>query len=113
MFSDVELIYSKLNEVLKLLLVITFIATKNISKNPKQVIGICYPFSVTPYFTVAVERERDELLALLDVQERQRYEVTRSQSTAEEQAYNNFTSAEVNFCLIFCFFLWLPTNTRH
>ena len=58
-----------------------------------------------PHFTVAVERERDELLALLDVQERQRYEVTRSQSAAEEQAYNNFTSAEVNFCLMFCFFV--------
>ena len=63
------------------------------------------------YFIVAIERERDELLALLDVQERQRYEVARSQSTAEEQAYNNFTSAEVNFC---CFaFMQLPVTIRH
>ena len=44
---------------------------------------------------VAIQRERDELLALLDVQERQRYEATKSQPSQDDQAYNNFTSAEV------------------
>ncbi len=44
-----------------------------------------------------MERERDELLALLDIQERERYEMLRSQSlTAEEQAYQEYSSSEVD-----------------
>ncbi len=48
----------------------------------------------------AIQRERDELLALLDVQERQRYEATKSHPSQDDQAYNNFTSAEVKWTLL-------------
>ena len=41
----------------------------------------------------AVTRDRDEILALLDVQERQKYERHRSRSSEEE--YGTYTSAEV------------------
>lgn len=47
------------------------------------------------FFQIALMRERDELLALLDVQERQRYEATRSQSS-DDSEYSSFTSTEVN-----------------
>ena len=44
----------------------------------------------------ALQRERDELLALLDIQERQRYEFSRSSSvSSEDNNYNGFTSTEV------------------
>lgn len=39
-------------------------------------------------------RERDELLALLDVKERGRY--IRSKSVSEDEAYSEYTSTEVN-----------------
>jgi len=42
----------------------------------------------------AIERENDELLALLDVQERARYEESRSNQSQEN--YHSFTSSEVS-----------------
>ena len=55
-------------------------------------------YHVTPCdYIPAVCRERDELLALVDVQERQRFESLRETgSSADETFYNNFTSIEVN-----------------
>ncbi|WAR21852.1 hypothetical protein MAR_015826 [Mya arenaria] len=44
---------------------------------------------------MALSRENDELLALLDVQERARYEQTRSPGAAEE-SYGHFSSMELN-----------------
>ena len=44
------------------------------------------------YFT-AVERENDELLALLDIQERAKYE--KSKSVSSEDEYCTFNSTEV------------------
>ena len=42
----------------------------------------------------AVERENDELLALLDIQERSKYEKSRSISSEDE--YCTYNSTEVN-----------------
>lgn len=45
----------------------------------------------------ALCRERDELLALLDVKERGRY--LRSRSISEDEAYSEYSSTEVNTVL--------------
>ncbi|XP_052227614.1 coiled-coil domain-containing protein 125-like isoform X2 [Dreissena polymorpha] len=42
---------------------------------------------------MAVERENDELLALLDIQERAKYELTRSSST--EEMYSSYSSTQL------------------
>ena len=44
-------------------------------------------------FVEALLRERDELLALVDVQERNRY--LRSRSISSEEAYCDYTTTEV------------------
>lgn len=48
------------------------------------------------FVCVALERENDELLALLDVQERAKYEETRTNTDREN--YHSFSSSEVRIC---------------
>ena len=57
-----------------------------------QYVKITVAWLITPSFS-AVVRERDELLALLDVQERMRFESLRSQSSDDD--FYNFSSTEV------------------
>lgn len=49
-------------------------------------------------------RERDELLALLDVKERGRY--LRSRSISEDEAYSEYSSTEVNTVLLQVVLIW-------
>lgn len=44
----------------------------------------------------ALIRERDELLVLLDLQERQRYEALRRPSMDDDLPYNNFSAQDVS-----------------